>query len=129
LVSSFSYLPYAALLAAKLTPRLRALPRKAILSRSIIEDGRRRRRVNQEEIQQEFASAGWELDDGFYKHLIIGYTDSLSILAYRPAWETEEDPEFQLCDHENGLAYWVREIPSPQRAAQLLTEYGEPLNE
>jgi hypothetical protein len=85
--------------------------------------------VNQEEIQQEFARAGWELDDGFYKHLIIGYTNSLSILAYRPAWETEEDPEFQLCDHENDLDCWVREIPTPQQAAQLLTEYGEPINE
>jgi hypothetical protein len=85
--------------------------------------------VNQEKIQQEFASAGWELDDGFYKHIIIGCTDSLSILAYRPAWETEEDPEFELCDHENDLSYWVREIPTPQRAAELLREHGEPLDE
>jgi hypothetical protein len=86
--------------------------------------------MNQEAINRGFASAGWKLDSGFYKHLIIGYTDSLSILAYRSAWESEgEDPEFQLCDHENDLTYWVREIPTPQQAAQLLAHYGEPLNE
>jgi hypothetical protein len=85
--------------------------------------------MNQEEINQGFASAGWELDGSFYKHLLIGYTDTLSILAYRPAWETEEDPEFQLCDHKNELTYWVREIPTPQQAAELLWEYGEPLND
>ena len=85
--------------------------------------------MNQEEINREFASAGWELDGGFYKHLIIGCTDSLSILAYRPSWESEEDPQFQLCDHENDLTYWVREIPTPQQAAMLLAQYGESLNE
>jgi hypothetical protein len=88
--------------------------------------------MNQEEITRKFSNAGWELDSGFYKHLIIGYTDSLSILAYRSAWESqdeEEDPEFQLCDHENDLSYWVREIPTPHQAAQLLSQYGEPLNE
>jgi hypothetical protein len=84
--------------------------------------------LNQEEINQEFDRAGWELDGSFYKHLIIGYTEGLSILAYHQAWETE-DPEFQLCDHENNLTYWVREIPTPQQAAQLLREHGEPLNE
>ena len=85
--------------------------------------------MNQEEIDQGFSKAGWELDGSFYKHLIIGYTDNLSILAYRQAWETEEDHEFQLCDHENNLSCWVREIPTPQRAAQLLRNYGEPLIE
>ena len=87
--------------------------------------------MNQEEINREFTSAGWELDGGFYKHLIIGCTDSLSILAYRPSWESQEEegPHFQLCDHENDLTYWVREIPTPQQAAKLLAQYGEPLNE
>lgn len=84
--------------------------------------------MNQEEIRQAFADAGWQLDDGFYKHLIIGYKEDLSILAYRPAWQTDA-PEFELCDHENALGYWVREIPTPQQAAELLKEHGEPLNE
>ena len=86
--------------------------------------------MTQEDINWGFASAGWELDGGFYKHLIIGYTDSLSILAYPSSWESEEEePLFQLCDHENDLTYCVREIPTPHQAAQLLAQYGESLNE
>ena len=81
--------------------------------------------MNQEEIQQGFADAGWKLDGSFYKHLIIGCTEDLSILAYRRVWETGT-PEFQLCDHGNDLSYWVREIPTPQRAAELLRQHGEP---
>ena len=84
--------------------------------------------MDQKEVEQAFGGAGWELDGSFYKHLIIGYTGDLSIIAYRQTWETE-DPKFQLCDHENDLSYWVREIPTPQRAAELLGEYGEPLDE
>ena len=38
--------------------------------------------MNQEEIEREFTSAGWELDGSFYKHLVIGCTDGLYILAY-----------------------------------------------
>ena len=84
--------------------------------------------MKEEEVEQGFASAGWELDGSFYKHLIIGFIDNLSIIAYRQTWESE-DPKFQLCDHENDLSYWVREIPTPQQAAQFLREYGEPLGE
>jgi len=84
--------------------------------------------MKQEEVEHGFARAGWELDGSFYNHLIIGWMDDLSILAYRRTWETEE-PEFQLCDHENDLDYWVKEIPTPQRAAELLKEHGEPLDE
>ena len=83
--------------------------------------------MKQEEVEQSFAGAGWELDGSFYKHLIIGYGQDLSIIAYRQTWETE-DPEFQLCDHEKDLSYWVREIPTPQQAAELLREHGEPLD-
>jgi hypothetical protein len=86
--------------------------------------------MTREEIQRGFARAGWELDGSFYNHLIIGYTEELSVLAYRPAWEAEEDNlEFQLCDHDNDLTCWVRAIPAPQQASQLLQEYGEPMVE
>jgi hypothetical protein len=68
------------------------------------------------------------LDGSFYKHLIIGFSDDMSIIAYRQTWETE-DPKFQLCNHENDLSYWVVEIPSPERAAKLLEEHGEPLGD
>jgi hypothetical protein len=85
--------------------------------------------VTQEEIEQGFAEAGWELDGSFYEHLTIGYTEELSILAYPQASEESGNLEFQLCDHENNLSCWVREIVTPERAAQLLQEYGEPVSE
>jgi hypothetical protein len=84
--------------------------------------------MNHEEVERGFAGAGWELDGSFYKHLIIGFVDDLSIIAYRQSWEIEP-PKFQLCDHENDLSYWVGEIPSPTRAAELLKEHGESLDE
>jgi hypothetical protein len=46
--------------------------------------------MNQEEVEQGFASAGWELDGSIYKHLIIGYVENLSIIAYRQTWETQD---------------------------------------
>ena len=85
--------------------------------------------MTQEEIEQGFAEAGWKLDGSFYKHLTIGYTEQLSILAYPQGWEESGNLEFQLCDHENNLSCWVKEIVTPERAAQLLQEYGEPVPE
>jgi hypothetical protein len=90
--------------------------------------------VTHQEIEQGFASAGWELDGSFHEHLIVGYTEELSILAHRQASEADEDDEpesqlFQLCDHENDLEYWVGEIVTPRRASELLREYGEPIIE
>ncbi len=38
--------------------------------------------MNQQELEQKFASAGWDLDGGFYNHLIIGYTDILSHILH-----------------------------------------------
>jgi hypothetical protein len=83
--------------------------------------------VNREAIEQRFTTAGWELDDSFSQYLIIGSnSDSLSILAYAPQARESEDPVFELIDHERNLTYGVQQIPSPQRAAQLLQEHGQP---
>ena len=84
--------------------------------------------MDEEEIEQGFARAGWELDGSFHDHLTIGYTEKLSILAYLNARETE-DFRFQLLDHANDLTYWVSEVVTPQSAAQLLKEYGEPIKD
>jgi hypothetical protein len=87
------------------------------------------RTVARETIEQSFARAGWELDGGFSEYLIIGYNrDSLSILAYTETRETG-DPVFELIDHERNLTYGVQEIPTPQQAAQLLQEHGQPPEE
>ena len=81
-------------------------------------------------IEQRFARAGWELDASFSEYLIIGHNSGrLSIMAYPEAGITEEDPVFELIDHERNLAYRVREILTPQRAAQLLQEHGQPPEE
>jgi len=83
--------------------------------------------VDRERIEQTFGRAGWELDDSFSEYLIIGHNgDGLSILAYPEAGVTEEDPVFELIDHERDLTYEVQETPSPQQAAQILQEHGQP---
>lgn len=78
--------------------------------------------VNQGKIDRGFADAGWELDGSFMDHLVIGHDGNLSILANPRSW----DGAYELYDVERHLAYWVREIPTPQRAAELIEEYGEP---
>ena len=87
------------------------------------------KKVDRVAIEQSFASAGWNIDAGFLEYLLIGYNgDGLSILAHREVWETE-DPVFELIDHERNLTYGVQEIPTPQQAAQLLQEHGQPPEE
>ena len=79
-----------------------------------------------DEIKQSFTNAGWELDGGFEDHLLIGFGgNEVSILAHKDAWG-REDSVFEILDHERMFTYWVREIPTPQRAAELLMEYGRP---
>ena len=81
------------------------------------------------ELQQGFANAGWDLDGSFEDHLVIGYSgDGISILAHKEAWGTK-DPFFELLDHERMLTYWVRVVPSPRLALQLLEEHGQPREE
>ena len=78
--------------------------------------GTPRSSVDSKAIEQRFVRAGWELDGSFSEHLIVGHDgDSLSILDYPQAGETEEDPVFELIDHERNLTYGIQEIPSPSR--------------
>ena len=87
--------------------------------------------VTPKEIKQRFVSAGWDIDNGF-----PGVTWSLaiaatpSILARREiVFETANDAFFEILDHTRNVTCWVREIPTPQQAAQLLQEHGEPPQE
>jgi hypothetical protein len=72
--------------------------------------------------------AGWRLDGSFAEHMVVGYDDRASILAYRWAWELD-DPVFELCDNLGEVTYWVREIPTSQQAVELLEEHGGPSEE
>lgn len=71
---------------------------------------------------------GWKLDAGFADHLVVGQDTVVSILAYPWAWETD-DPAFEISHEEKDTTYWVREIPIPQRAIELIEENGGPPEE
>jgi hypothetical protein len=40
-----------------------------------------------------------------------------------------DDAVFELWDEESNLSYWVRQIPTPWRAKELLEEHGGPPEE
>jgi hypothetical protein len=40
-------------------------------------------------------------------------------------FETAEEPLFEIIDHVQYVNHWVREIPTPSQAAQMLREHGE----
>ena len=78
-------------------------------------------KVDTQEIKQRFASTGWDIDESFSGHLVIGCSgDTLSIVAHGEVFETADDPVFELFDHEQYTTYWVRDIPTPQQAAQII---------
>jgi hypothetical protein len=83
-----------------------------------------------EEITQRFTDAGWEIDNSFAGWLVIGFSgDNLSIVAHQggdaPAVEETDEFVFELLDHERNVTYWVKEVPTPRQAQQLLEEHGE----
>ena len=84
------------------------------------------------ELEQRIASAGWQIDDGFSGHLVIGEDcsnhNNVSIVAYLDGWDSD-DSLFELLDHERDVAYWVREVPTPQQAVEILKEHGKPPEE
>ena len=84
---------------------------------------------HKDEIVQRFANAGWEIDDGFDGHLVIGYSgDTVSVVTHAESYD-DDNPLFELLDHVRDVTYWVKEIPSPDRAKTLLEEHGKPPEE
>jgi hypothetical protein len=82
-----------------------------------------------DEIEQRFANAGWDIDDGFSGYLVIGYSnDAVSIVAHQQSNETDE-ALFEVLDHVHDVSYWVAEVPSPEQARTLLGKYGKPPEE
>jgi hypothetical protein len=78
--------------------------------------GTPRSSVDSKAIEQRFVRAGWEIDGSFSEYLIVGHDDdSLSILAYPKAGEPEENPVFELIDHESNLTYGSRKYLPPSR--------------
>ena len=88
----------------------------------------RNKTLGQEKIDRELAQAGWETDGSFSEHLSIGNSGDLCVLVHRSTWKTDE-PAFELYDVGRHVSYWVHEVPTPERAAVLLEEHGEPPEE
>ena len=84
--------------------------------------------MTREEIEQALEARGWRIDDGFSTHLIVGNNHTLSILAHQWVWESD-DPVFEISDEGTDLTYWVREIPTPAQAQELINEHGGPADE
>jgi hypothetical protein len=84
--------------------------------------------MTREEIEQAIKESGWRLDGGFAEGLLVGNNDTVSVLAPRWVWGFG-DPVFELWDEESNLSYWVREMPTPRRAKELLKEHGGPPEE
>ncbi len=63
----------------------------------------------------------------------VGRDDfSYHIIAYRPVIEAVargEEPVFELFDEERCVVAYVREVPTPVRAAEILGRYGMPVQE
>jgi hypothetical protein len=84
--------------------------------------------MTRDEIEQALEACGWKVDEGFSAHLIVGNNHTLSVLAHQWVWETD-DPVFEISDEETDLTYWVREIPTPAQAQELVKERGGPADE
>jgi hypothetical protein len=84
--------------------------------------------TDKDKVDQELAEAGWSTDGTFAEHLTIGESGDLCLLVHRSTWETDE-PAYELYDAGRHVSYWVHEILTPERAATLLEEHGEPAEE
>lgn len=84
--------------------------------------------MSRDGIERAMEEAGWKLDAGFVDYLVVGHDSVVSILAYPWAWE-DDDPVFEISHEVNDTTYWVREIPTPWRAVELIEENGGPPEE
>ncbi len=83
--------------------------------------------MNREEIERSFVAAGWEITT-VRQDVVVGEAGGISIIAYESSAISAEDPAFELLDRGRNLAHWVRVIPTPRIAAELLDAHrGPPL--
>ncbi len=81
--------------------------------------------MNRADIERHLEEAGWKVDGGFDTHMIIGHDDRASIMVHRGTGDAD-DPAFELYHDQMEVTYWIREIPTPDRALELLEEHGSP---
>ena len=76
------------------------------------------------EIHQQMSSVGWEVDGSFSEHLAIGEAGDLCMIV--PAWVLgSENRLYELYDVSRHISHWVREVPTPEQAAELLNKHGK----
>jgi len=84
-----------------------------------------------ETIRQAFEATGWEDIGEEAERLemaIRGEAGRYTIAAHRSVLMLD-DPVLELCDRDLARVAWVRKVPTPDRAAELLAEYGVPADE
>ncbi len=88
-----------------------------------------------EEIRQAFEAAGWEAGEPIGEEeaerlemVVRGEAGRYTITAHRSVLVLD-DPVLELCDRDRFLVAWVRKVPTPERAAELLGRYGVLANE
>jgi hypothetical protein len=84
--------------------------------------------MSPEEIERRFIAAGWMVADPSSRFPLVGNRGDISIVAHQLMIETDE-PVFELVDRARVRGYWVRTIPTPWVAAELLEELGGPPEE
>ena len=84
--------------------------------------------ADKDKIDRTLADAGWVTDGTFSEHLAIGESGDLCVLVHSSTWETDA-PTYELYDVGRHVSYWMHEVPTPERAAVLLEEHGEPSEE
>jgi hypothetical protein len=92
-------------------------------------------RMLAEEIRQDFEAAGWDVgrpvgeeEAERLEMAVRGEAGKYTITAHRSVLVLDE-PVLELCDRDLSRVAWVRKVPTPDRAAELLAKYGSPADE
>jgi hypothetical protein len=84
--------------------------------------------VVKERQAQGAANTSVDVGDIYPEPLAIGNDSDLDVVVRSWTWGSD-GPVYELHDAEKNIAYWVLEMPSPQKAAELLREHGGPPEE
>lgn len=92
-------------------------------------------RMMAETLRQAFEAAGWEAGNPIGEEeaerlemVVRGEAGRYTIMAHRSVLVLE-DPVLEICDKDLYRVAWVRRVPTPDRAAELIAKYGAPAGE
>jgi hypothetical protein len=85
--------------------------------------------VKERQAQEGVANTSWDVGGIYPEPLAIG-DDGGDLNVSVRSWTWGSDgPVYELHDAQKNVSYWVLEMPSPQKAAELLREHGGPPEE